>query len=140
MSRSKATKRRKMWAVVDDDGRGSQVFTSWRAAKAWAAKEPRDGTGWRVIPFVQRLPGDVVLSREQSAALKTLAEWEGNSEEPVAWEYGLKPNPNCHACGGKGVYTWQDGHNGDDHESDCDCTRAVALTVGQALAPFRGRR
>ena len=127
MSRSKATKRRKVWVTFDECETGDDPVVHF-------------GRFPGARPMVERLPGDVVLSREQSAALKRLAEWEGNSEEPVAWEYGLKPNPNCHACGGKGVYTWQDGHNGDDHESDCDCTRAVALTVGQALAPFRGRR
>lgn len=59
-----ATKRRKMWAVVDDEGRGSQVFLSLKAAKRWAAKEPRDGTGWHVVAYLERLPGDVVLSRK----------------------------------------------------------------------------
>lgn len=134
------TKRRKVWVnewAADEDGPASLGPFVWQTKAAALSDRASNGT---VVPMVERLPGDVVLSREQSAALKTLAEWEGNSEEPVAWEYGLKPNPNCHACGGKGVYTWQDGHNGDDHESDCDCTRAVALTVGQALAPFRGRR
>lgn len=59
-----ATKRRKMWAVVDDEGQGSQVFTSLKSAKRWADHEPRDGTGWHVVPYIERLPGDVVLSRE----------------------------------------------------------------------------
>lgn len=126
------TKRRKWWLTGTFDV-GVKLTLSKKEALAFNPdRQPTQ--------IIERLPGDVVLSREQSAALKALAEWEGNSEEPVAWEYGLKPNPNCRKCGGKGVYTWQDGHNGDDHESDCDCTRAVALTVGQALAPFRGRR
>ena len=139
MSRSKATKRRKVWANWYPAVGAAPAHWGTRLgtkADACMAAQPCA----EQVCLTERLPGDVVLSREQSAALKTLAEWEGNSEEPVAWEYGLKPNPNCHKCGGKGVYTWQDGHNGDDHESDCDCTRAVALTVGQALAPFRGRR
>ncbi len=136
------TKRRKVWVIWDKHGPCASYHRRDLAKQrlvrmnSHLAEEERE----TVVPMVERLPGDVVLSREQSAALKALAEWEGNSEEPVAWEYGLKPNPNCRKCGGKGVYTWQDGHNGDDHESDCDCTRAVALTVGQALAPFRGRR
>lgn len=71
-----ATKRRKMWAVVDDEGRGSQVFTSLKAAKRWAAKEPRDGTGWHVVAYLERLPGDVVLSREEADWLRrTYARW-----------------------------------------------------------------
>lgn len=69
----KTTKRRKMWAVVDDEGRGSQVFTRWGAAKAWAAKEPRDGTRWHVVPFVQQFSGDVVLSREDADRLRAVA-------------------------------------------------------------------
>lgn len=69
-----ATKRRKMWAVVDDEGRGSQVFLSLKAAKRWAAKEPRDGTGWHVVAYLERLPGDVVLSREEADWLRRLAE------------------------------------------------------------------
>lgn len=129
-----ATKRRRVWVNFYSGGTG---FTLPSRAKA---KETRALFVEVAVPMVERLPGDVVLSREEVAALKKLAERKGKSEEPVAWAYGLAPKPDCRNCQGTGVYTWQDGHNGDDHESDCDCTRAVSLTVGQALAPFRGRR
>lgn len=66
-----ATKRRKMWAVVDDEGRGSQVFLSRKRAVAWAAKEPRDGTGWHVVPYLERLPGDVVRTKDEEIALES---------------------------------------------------------------------
>lgn len=90
--------------------------------------------------FVQRLPGDVVLSREEAAALRALAEWEGDSNRPIDWTYGLPPKADCSMCLGKGTYTWESGHNGDEKESTCKCTRQVSLTVGRALASFRGRR
>lgn len=32
-----------------------------------------------------------------------------------------KPSPKCARCHGSGEYTWQDGHNGDDHTSPCEC-------------------
>lgn len=60
MSRSKATKRRKVWVNLYPDGRHTLYRTRKEALKIRALNS--EGT----VPMVERLPGDVVLSREQA--------------------------------------------------------------------------
>jgi hypothetical protein len=75
MSRSKATKRRRVWVVESVTG-GLMLFASAKLAKKCAG-------GTKVTPMVERLPGDVVLSREEAANLRGwLTEIERNMWKP----------------------------------------------------------
>ena len=61
-----ATKRRKMWVNeydADDEGPGGLGDLAW-TTKAAAALASISSDG-KAVPFIERLPGDVVLSREE---------------------------------------------------------------------------
>ena len=66
MSRSEATKRRRVWVNHSNDG--SDGFHEECAY--WSKQEALDQYSSRnvetAVPFIERLPGDVVLSREQA--------------------------------------------------------------------------
>lgn len=64
MSRSKATKRRKVWVVLNDDGDVCVATPHASEARVAAADARADGHSQRAICFIERLPGDVVLSRK----------------------------------------------------------------------------
>ena len=135
---AKTTKRREVWVNIHDGGENGDYATAWLNRKA-----AKTNSGVRVravaVPFIEARPGDVVLSREDAAALRLLADSKGHSNEALDWE-NVPALPSCSKCGGSGKYEWQDGHNGDDHESACPCTSKVTVTVASALAPFRGGR
>ncbi len=66
MSRSKATKRRRVWVLSDKDGHNAFSFDPLTAnARAYWTRAGRTCT-----LCVERLPGDVVLSREDVAGIK----------------------------------------------------------------------
>jgi len=61
-----ATKRRKVWVnewAADEDGPASLGPFVWQTKAAALSDRASNGT---VVPMVERLPGDVVLSREQA--------------------------------------------------------------------------
>lgn len=63
------TKRRKVWVNIHDGGDNGDYATAWLNRKA-----AKTNSGVRVravaVPFVESRPGDVVLSREDVAALR----------------------------------------------------------------------
>jgi len=68
MSRSKATKRRRVWVLSDKDGHNAFSFDPPTAkARAYWTRAGRTCT-----LCVERLPGDVVLSREEVAEMKAI--------------------------------------------------------------------
>lgn len=73
MSRSKATKRRRVWVNHSNDG--SDGFHEECAY--WSKQEALDQYSSRnvetAVPFIERLPGDVVLSREDAKWLLSKA-------------------------------------------------------------------
>lgn len=128
-----STKRRKVWALFNAT---EQLPVGVTVSVSDARRERRRGE--QVIPFLERLRGDVVLSREEADALRELAD---RVDRSIPLKYGKSPpDAKCFKCHGTGKYTWEDGHNGDEHESACNCTIPVVLTSGQALARFRGRK
>lgn len=64
MSRSKATKRRKVWVNLYSDRLSQVAWPSKRLAERSAQYEAI------ALAFIERLPGDVVLSREDVAGIK----------------------------------------------------------------------
>lgn len=73
MSRSKATKRRRVWVLSDKDGHNAFSFDPPTAkARAYWTRAGRTCT-----LCVERLPGDVVLSREDAANLRYMLEQVG---------------------------------------------------------------
>ena len=58
-----ATKRRKVWLAQTVDG------LSMYAMRTKADAKERAGKGGKSVPLIERLPGDVVLSREEVAEL-----------------------------------------------------------------------
>lgn len=69
MSRSKATKRRRVWVLSDKDGHNAFSFDPLTAnARAYWTRAGRTCT-----LCVERLPGDVVLSREEATQLESMA-------------------------------------------------------------------
>lgn len=74
MSKNKATKRRKVWVNHSNDG--SDGFHEECAY--WSKQEALDqyssSNVETAVPFIERLPGDVVLSREDVEARKHAAE------------------------------------------------------------------
>ena len=63
MSRSKATKRRKVWVTFKGEKRRTPAAVNVSAADALNISKWH---GTKAVPMVERLPGDVVLSREQA--------------------------------------------------------------------------
>jgi len=61
MSRSKATKRRKVWVTFKGEKRRTPAAVNVSAADALNISKWH---GTKAVPMVERLPGDVVLSRE----------------------------------------------------------------------------
>lgn len=59
-----ATKRRRVWVVLNDDGDVCMATLHASEARVAAADARADGHSQRAICTVERLPGDVVLSRE----------------------------------------------------------------------------
>ncbi len=79
MSRSKATKRRKVWVNHSNDG--SDGFHEECAY--WSKQEALDQYSScnveTAVPFIECLPGDVVLSREDAARAMALLDEVGGA-------------------------------------------------------------
>lgn len=78
MSRSKVTKRRKVW-VVEDARRDLTASPTRAGVRALAPGLP--------VPFVELLPGDVALSREE---VKRAGELLGRVEALTGWGDGTE--------------------------------------------------
>jgi hypothetical protein len=82
MSRSKATKRRRVWVNHSNDG--SDGFHEECAY--WSKQEALDQYSScnveTAVPFLECLPGDVVLSREDVAELRELVQANLSATRP----------------------------------------------------------
>lgn len=66
------TKRRKVWVVFDEDWKPLWPERKKAAAVWLSINERRDGEKLYVAQFIERRPGDVVLSREDRAKVSRL--------------------------------------------------------------------
>lgn len=112
MSRSKATKRRKVWVNLYPDGRHTLYRTRKEALKIRGLNS--EGT----VPMVEHLPGDVVLSREDVWVVASLV---AKAELAVGLEY----------------LPWHDSTEGSPEQA---VVKDALAAVKQILALLRGRR
>lgn len=110
-----ATKRRKVWVTFKGEKQKEPAALNATAADA---ADISKWYGTRAVPMVERLPGDVVLSREEVATRKHVA------ERLESWLKGMKME-SLDEC---------------DHIrqpcGDVGCTRPLT----EAIALLRGRR
>lgn len=99
-----ATKRRKVWLAQTVDG------LSMYAMRTKADAKERAGKGGKPVPFTERLPGDVVRTKDEEVALKSAID-----RYTAAWETAYAT------------------HTDESHERVTECGRNLR-------ALLRGRR